>query len=163
MHLFFFWLRFFGYKQPMDGSDDEQASTIFGRRPSQPRTSIMYNPDEVRNIDSAVVPLDGDLASVRRSTHRRSAIDLVRGELGATADVRRSMDNAPTRQKFMAAPLNTYTDFTTMHVGRLTKIVSATHKFTGAEVAIKMYDRTTLSSDQEKEVAKEVQILRKAK
>ncbi|CAD7698907.1 unnamed protein product [Ostreobium quekettii] len=164
--MLFFWLRFFGYRQDkLSAAEDEDdaapATIVPGRYCSQPRKSIMYHPAEIR-IEHSPAPLDGDLATARRGTQRRAAIDLDRGD-SVLGSLRISVDALPTRQHNMSVPLHSYTDFTIMHKGRLSKIVSASHKFTGEEVAIKMYDRTVMSAIQLEDIAREIDILVMAK
>jgi len=164
--MLFFWLRFFGFRQDklgaVDEEDDDAPVTIVpAHYCSQPRKSIVYHPAEI-HFQKSPAPLTGDLAKARRGTQRRAAIDLDRGDSGVGA-LRISLDASPTRQQSLSVPLHSYTDFATMYKGRLSKIVSANHKFTGEEVAIKMYDRTVMTAIQLEDIAREIDILTMAK
>jgi len=162
-----FWLRFFGYKRTarLSKGYEDPSMTISHYATSKPRKSIAYNPAELYDD---VVPLDENIMLARRrTTHRRSAIDIERGvpslDLGNAPGVRTSVDSIPSRQHYLGNMLNSYMNFVTTHKGRHAKIVKATQRYTGARVVLKIFDKTHLSATQREDVSKEIQILRSAK
>ncbi|CAD7695294.1 unnamed protein product [Ostreobium quekettii] len=156
-----FWLRFFGYRRSARlgrGYHEDVGAASY-----KPRKSIMYDP-ETLYCDDGLAPLEDGIAAARRQSHRRPAIDLERGtrslDLGPGPGVRMSVDSLSSRQSYMATPMSSYMNFYTIHRGRHAKIVRATQKYTGARVALKVFDKSNLTAGQREDIVKEVQILR---
>lgn len=129
------------------------------------RKSITYVPQDL--YDSELAPLDGPLQNRRRSSSRRSAIDLVRTEpsieFGSGTGMRFSMDSASSGRQYSGSLLTTYTNFATKHRGRNSKILRATNRQDGRKVILKVFDKNTMSVSKKEDVLKELKMLKKAK
>lgn len=156
------WLRFFGYKRTARTNKNYDDTVITPHCVTgNSRKSIAYNPAE---LYEDVVPLDGNIIFARRrTTHRRSAIDIERTapSIDLGYGTRASLDSIPSRQHYLSNVMNTYANFATTHRGRHAKIVKAIDRFSGDRVALKIYDKTQLSAIQKEDVAKEIELLRR--
>lgn len=161
-----FWMRLFGARRQISrNSFEELGYDALESKSKGARKSISYVPRDI--CEGELAPLDGPLAHRRRSSSRRSAIDLNRQEasvdFGSGTGLRLSVDSACVARQYLGNLLTSYTDFATVHKGRFAKIMSATNRHNGSKVILKVFDKNQMSATQRDDVSKELKMLRKAK
>ncbi|GMH39094.1 hypothetical protein BSKO_06992 [Bryopsis sp. KO-2023] len=162
-----FWMRLFGARRQISRNsfDELGFGDEYEPKSKGPRKSISYVPRDL--YEGELAPLDGPLSQRRRSSSRRSAIDLNRQdasvEFGCGTGLRLSVDSACSARQYLGSLLTTYTDFMTKHKGKHSKIMRATNRQTGSKVILKVFDKNHMSATQRDDVSKELRMLRKAK